>query len=654
MTATTETVNTDDGDRVGTSSTPRRWQWTVLHVGIVAVVASPIVVGALSLIGDTWFPAGDWAAMVHRVSQVGTSDTPLVGPYSVHGWAHPGPLGFWLTAPLYKLTGGDPRSLLWTAAAVNALCVVAVGLVAWRRGRWALLLGMMAWVAVLVRGIEAGLLVDPWNPYLGLLPFALTVLLVWDAAQGRRWSLVAAVVSASLAMHVHFAFVPLVGLVVAWFVVWVGWWSPSFAPLGRGPRSRPDLPALWRAWRRQARWGGLVAGLLWVGPVIDVVLGLQNPFLIARSFGRSGARLGLVDGVSLVGRHVRPDGPWMGGAEPRARDYFSVAGSGPFPLLAAVGVLAGCLYLARRYRMADVGAWATLSLTLVAGAIPAAMALPLPAYNYLTEWLKVVGGIVWLTVGWTAWRLVGRAWQATPDRQAAARRAMLVVASLAMIAAVASQWAPAASFEMHLTDEGMEAEALYEELEGELPRDARIRVVRRGERFHIYVATVFYLLARNGYDVVTDEGAPGWKWGRQYRWERGDDYDMLLTVAVDEANDQCRLDPGAQRLAYYDRLTPEEREWLLDARFRRLEGPNELTPEETRRADELGEDDVRLGAYEGRLPCADEEKGEVVRPSDDSAVPLVASGAFVGLVAAGWLLFRRRRGRAGPMVRQGA
>lgn len=626
--------------RPGVEPRLRRWSLRFLPVAIVGVVASPIVIGALSLIGDTWYPAGDWAAMVHRVSQVGTLDTPLVGPYSVHGWAHTGPLGFWLTAPLYQLTGDDPRSLLWTAAAINSLCVGAIGLLAWRRGRWALLLGMMAWVAVLIQGIDVGLLVDPWNPYLGLLPFALTIFLVWDAAQGHRWSLVAAVVPASLAMHVHFSFVPLVGLVAVWLVLWVGWWSSSFGSAS-AEGTRPDLRAAWRFWERPLRWSAVVAGLLWIGPVLDLVVGLRNPWLIVNSFGRGGSRLGLVDGVSLVGRYVRPDGPWMGGAEPRAQDYFSIAGSGPLPLLAAVALLAGCLYVARRYGIADVGAWATLSLMLVAGAIPAAAALPLPAYDYLTEWLKIVGGVVWLTVGWTAWRLARRAWPA-PERPALLRRGAMVGASAAMLTAVVSQWGPATSFKMHLTDEGRDAEALYAELEGQLPRDATIRVVRRGERFHVYAATVVYLLARNGYDVVTDEGAAGWKWGREHSLRRGGDYDMLLTVAVDQANDQCSLDPGATQLALYDRLSQEEREWLFGVQLRRLEGEGNLTPEERRRADELSADDVRVGAYEGRRPCAEEEKRERGRPSDDSAAPLVASGVLIGLGAAAWFVWRRR------------
>ena len=61
--------------------------------------------------GTTWLPVGDWASMAYRTSRVGTTDTPLVGAYTVKGWAHPGPLLFWLAAPLFRVTGGDARAL---------------------------------------------------------------------------------------------------------------------------------------------------------------------------------------------------------------------------------------------------------------------------------------------------------------------------------------------------------------------------------------------------------------------------------------------------------------------------------------------------------------------------------------------------------------
>src|SRR4029450_3876897 len=94
------------------------------------------------------------------------------GAYTVKGWAHPGPLLYWLGAPLFRLSGEDARSLDWTAALINAASVVAVVAVAWRRGRTALTLAALVLVALLVHGIGPGMLTDLWEhdvPLLALL-----------------------------------------------------------------------------------------------------------------------------------------------------------------------------------------------------------------------------------------------------------------------------------------------------------------------------------------------------------------------------------------------------------------------------------------------------------------------------------------------------
>ncbi len=131
---------TVDVRRAAADRRSSRWRSQLLVAAVVATVASPVVVAAMSYVGDSWFPVGDWASLVFRTSQVGTTDTPLIGAYTVKGWAHPGPLLYWLAAPLYRTTGGDPRSLAWTASAVNVIVVVTIAAVAWRRGRWPLLL----------------------------------------------------------------------------------------------------------------------------------------------------------------------------------------------------------------------------------------------------------------------------------------------------------------------------------------------------------------------------------------------------------------------------------------------------------------------------------------------------------------------------------
>ena len=95
MTAVAEVVQ----EREGAAPAPRpSWRSRAVLAGLVAVVVLPIVVAGFAIARDPWWPMGDWATMAYRTSQVGTRNTPLVGAYTVKGWAHPGPLLFWLGA----------------------------------------------------------------------------------------------------------------------------------------------------------------------------------------------------------------------------------------------------------------------------------------------------------------------------------------------------------------------------------------------------------------------------------------------------------------------------------------------------------------------------------------------------------------------------
>ena len=584
-------------------------------VALVALAAGPIVVAAASVMGQSWFPVGDWASLVFRTSQVGTADTPLIGAYSTKGGAHPGPLHYWLGAPLYRLMGGDPRGLPLTAAAINVACVVALAALAWRRGRGALLLVVTALAAVAVHGFAAERMVDLWNPYPPLLPFLVGALLVWMAALGDRRAGVAAVVPLSFAAQCHLAFVPLVLVVVAWGFAWARW-APRALAAGdddAGDASAGDDDAgdaVGGGWRPVVVRAALLAGLLWLGPVVDAVFLQRNPLRVLEGFGRGETpRLGLGDAVGLVGRHVRPDGPWMGGPEPTSG--FAVVGSGALPLVVALVVLAGCVVVARRRRLADAAALATLALLLVVVSVPAAAQLVRPVERYVVQWLKLMGTVTWLAVAWTLWRLVEPAVRAAPARRAAG----VALAGAVVVASFAGSWGDASGYEPQLRDEGELVRALGPRLGAaldEYPDGDVVRVERRGEPWHVFGPSVTYWLLDNGYDIVTGDGAGGLKWGRSHRWDAGDPYDRLLTIAVHDAGSytdafaECERFPGARLIASYDALGAEDRAWLDDLRLRRLEGPEAVSDADDARASALERQDLRIGVFEADEVCAED------------------------------------------------
>lgn len=638
---------TTDTEPDGTADRP--WRARLAVLGVAAVVCSPVVVAALALAGEPWYPVGDFAHMVFRTSQVGTADTPLVGAYAVKGWAHPGPLLFWMAAPLYRLTGEDPRAVEWTTALVNVVCIVALARVAWRRAGWPLLVTLGTFVGLLLYALTPSVTVSVWNPFVPLLPFLLTVVLVWDAALGRRRSLVLAAIPASIAMQGHLAFVALVAVLVVWLFAWSRWW-PRLLPgdgtgadgTGDGPDELPRPP--WSPWFGAVRRGLLVGVVLWVGPLLDAVFDLHNPLTVAKGMVTPPATVGPVNAVGLVGRYVRPDGPWLGGAEPQTLDL-SVQGSGPLPFLLALAVLAGCVHVARRRRLVDVLALATLTLVLLLASIVATGQIVLPAFHYLTQWLKVVGCLVWLTVAWTLWRAVLEPRVAAVSD--AGRRAVATVAGAAVVGAAAVGWGDAAAMEQPQQRDSVAVQSLRHQLADVLPRDQRIRVEMRGDYAAIANPGLFYWLIEDGFDVTTADGHRGLKWGHDHRYDRGEDYDLLITIARNQTATECAADPDATELAFYDGMSATERDWWNEYQFRQLAGGDDITPADTRRARELASGNLRIGVYEGPRACADNPDWEVRQTRDDSVVPiLAAAGAATGLVAGGAVLVLRRR-RAG-------
>ena len=212
---------------------PRRSMW--LFVVVVSLLAvTPIIVAVVALLsGDAWFPAGDMAqAELHMRGFF--SNPPLVGAagriVSDTGFqgSHPGP-GLWVAMlPVYLIGGRSSHALLAAAASVHIVAVViAVRLAFHRGGR--LLATLTALAALLViRSSGPDFMIEPWNPWLAILPFAVFVFLIGEvvapiaSARHKRLSLIAAVIVGSYCLQCHAGYAVLVvGALVASIAVWV-------------------------------------------------------------------------------------------------------------------------------------------------------------------------------------------------------------------------------------------------------------------------------------------------------------------------------------------------------------------------------------------------------------------------------------------------
>lgn len=609
----------------------RRWA-TPAAVALVALVVSPIVVGCFALIGETYLPMSDWAHMTFRVSQVGTRETPLVGAYSFHQFAHPGPLPFWVGAPLFRLTGEDPRALLWTAAAVNVVSVGALAAVAWRRGRWPLLLAAMALAGVLVHGFGPELLVDLWNPYTPLLPFLLVIFLAWDAALGRRRAVVEAILPATYAAQAHLAFVPLTIALVAWGLAWHRWGGRLVAA-GEAATGADEVAAApdpapgpaeaagpwWRRWWAAVPRPAIVmTGVLWLAPAFDAVFDIHNPARIAWSVVHPEEYVvGLVKAPTVVGRFLRPDGPSVTGNDVAER-YAVSAGGDALVLVAALALLAACLVVARRRRLPDVAALATLTLTLLVVAVQGTAQLLVPLMDYLTEWVKLVAGLLWFTVGWTAWRVAEPSLRARAARRADERpagaggwpvRVVGLAAVLGVVTAAALTWSDAADLDAPANAEPGEVEGILAAARERLEDGVTYRIEFAGHT-HAYFPGLMYSLAQNGKDLQTSDGAGGLKWGHAHRWVEGEPYDVALVVAIqhtpsrEKPFDECMADPDMERVYIDDPLSADERAWAEDVTFRRAVDPDSVTEAERRRVHALYRRGPQVGLFLGDHLCA--------------------------------------------------
>jgi hypothetical protein len=402
----------------------------LVWIAVAGLLVLPALVAAVSLLGRHWYASGDQAFEVLRIGDVGGRHTPLVGVPSRFGWYHPGPLLFLLLAPAQRLLG--ETGVLAGTALVNAAALVGVAVVARRRGGTALLVWTGLLVAALVHALGPGLLLDPWNPWLALLPFLFFTLLAWSVACGDRPALPWAVGVGSFVIQTHVGYgLLVVGLLVLVLLV---------AVLGR------DRTGLGR-WFALA---GLVLVVLWLPPLIQQAAGHPgNLGEVARYFVHppqytaqqaasidAGPAVGWKTGFGVMGRQLTPPGPWLTGRETDKFGFAASAALWPAVLVVLAVIGAGALAWWRGARDAARLAGAAVFL-VVLGVVATARVNGFVA-PYLVRWWWVVALVLWLSIGWCIAAALG----VVPVRQGAdgsplGRRGLRLLAPAAGLVAAA-------------------------------------------------------------------------------------------------------------------------------------------------------------------------------------------------------------------------
>jgi hypothetical protein len=398
-------------------SPDRRWHQVALAAAgvLTALVVLPALAAIVASWGRTWWPAGDWAMLEMATADTGSANTRLVGPYSRLGWSHPGPALFWLLAAPYRLSGAASWSLLSTAALVNLASLVGAMVFAWRRGGLVLTalvaLGLGSVVASSVVDVDSGMLADPWNPWITVLPTALLILAVVSVWLGDRAALVVTVVVGSFLAQSHVGYGPLVAAM--WATAAVGAWRHGVMT------------------RRWLLVGGLLPlVVLWLPPVIDQLFGTGNLWALVGGFGGQDRPLGLGGALEIAARQLDWGGPWMGGVEPNVMGTGSIEGLPLASLVMPVLVFAGAAALATWRRCHDaVRLQAVVAIAAVTGVV-AVSRITGDAFDYLLRWWWPVAALWWASAAWSLW-------QAAMTVPVTSRRTQLTRASQAVLVVIA-------------------------------------------------------------------------------------------------------------------------------------------------------------------------------------------------------------------------
>ena len=217
--------------------------------GLTAVVALPAAVALGALHSPRWYPLLDLAMTELRVRDVGTGHTPLVGlvgRLSANGnqGSHPGPISFWALAPVYRLLGGVGVGPARRRGRAQRRSRSALTLwIAVRRGGAALALAFAAVIAVLLHLYGTQVLTEPWNPYMPVMWWPLTLVALWSVLCDDLPMLPVAVFAASFCMQTHISYLGLVGGFAALAVVGIA--VRAYRLRGR-PAGTPAAAALGR------------------------------------------------------------------------------------------------------------------------------------------------------------------------------------------------------------------------------------------------------------------------------------------------------------------------------------------------------------------------------------------------------------------------
>jgi len=365
------------------------------HLSVWAAILVPTITALVR----GWMPTGDDAAITFRDYQTFSLQPPVVGLASTassvgHQLYDPGPLQFWLLAPFVQLD--FDHGLLWGSALIIGTVLSTAIEAIWHSGRW---LGCAALAFVIVDLLWLAPWVFsnlPWNAYFPIFFLIASIAFAWRVSTGAFGWWPVLIFTASVAAQCHLFFVPPALLLVL------------------------ASPLLGLTLGKPVRYGWLITGgviglLCWLAPLI------QHQNLIALWRGNSGKQtFGFAFGLKALARSASPVPIWLG-PNADAVQYLSwlhqasaAYGVVVLLLLAVFGTFAW------RSHCRDLAMLSALAFVLCSSFVLVFAVFPVTNFvslEYLIDPLWVLGVLLWIVVGWSAWALL----LFVADRRIAAR-----------------------------------------------------------------------------------------------------------------------------------------------------------------------------------------------------------------------------------------
>jgi hypothetical protein len=384
-------------------------------VGVVLAVL-PMVAAWIVDHGHRYSPLGDEALIDLHVRDLLAGHLPALGPWSRYGWNHPGPALYYLLAPFTFVTGRAGWGTMAGGAALQALAVVGIAWIAWRRGGWKLSLAALVAVSVMYSTKSVVVVLEPWNPYV-VFPFlALLAFAVWAGVSGDPVQIVTAVAVGSFLVQTHIGYAPFVVASVLFVVVVL----VVDHRRGRLPRAR---------WGRIGVGAAVVGGVMWLPPVVQEVTGSRGNLTAIADYFTSGSAhgLGFVEGLRYFAANFALAPPWL---IPQHGDATRLHPASVAWLLLPVALLCAGAWAAHKTRSsADARLVGVAALFAVTGALAYSGIEP-PPWQYLALWRIPVTVLVWFAA---LWAIARWAWQAISWPSTRRAGAVLVGASLVVI-----------------------------------------------------------------------------------------------------------------------------------------------------------------------------------------------------------------------------